>query len=153
MATKRKTSKRSSQGGSTLYGVLAGLLIGLVVAAAVAFYVTKAPMPFVDRASRGTPDNTKQPDPRNAPDPNQGLYGRDGPAGTARGAQDDDLAVRDVEVELHGQPPPADVSLGGGSGTPHPRKPALPAHFRRVTRGYAVRPAVPYAGDLLDTSP
>ncbi|MDQ8030422.1 SPOR domain-containing protein [Bordetella genomosp. 1] len=83
MATKRKTSKRSSQGGSTLYGVLAGLLIGLVVAAAVAFYVTKAPMPFVDRASRGTPDNTKQPDPRNAPDPNQGLYGRDGPAGTA----------------------------------------------------------------------
>jgi len=83
MATKRKpSSKRSNQGGSTLYGVLAGLLIGLVVAAAVAFYVTKAPMPFVDRASRGASDS-KPPDPRTAPDPNQGLYGRDGPAGTA----------------------------------------------------------------------
>lgn len=64
-----------------MYGVLAGLLIGLIVAAAVAFYVTKAPMPFVDRATR-QPDQGKLPDPRNAPDPNQGLYGRDGAAGT-----------------------------------------------------------------------
>ena len=52
MATKRKPVKRKSERGSTLYGVLAGLLIGLVVAAGVAFYVTQAPMPFVDRASR-----------------------------------------------------------------------------------------------------
>ncbi|WP_459616367.1 SPOR domain-containing protein [Bordetella sp. 2513F-2] len=81
MATKRKTSRSSKERGSTLYGVLAGLLIGLVVAAAVAFYVTQAPMPFVDRATR-TPDEAALPDPRQAPDPNQGLYGRDGPAGT-----------------------------------------------------------------------
>lgn len=81
MATKRKSTRRSKERGSTMYGVLAGLLIGLIVAAAVAFYVTKAPMPFVDRATR-QPDQGKLPDPRNAPDPNQGLYGRDGAAGT-----------------------------------------------------------------------
>ena len=81
MATKRKTTRRSSgESGSTLYGALAGLLIGLIVAAAVAFYVTKAPVPFVDRASRQG-DNSKLPDPRQAPDPNAGLYGRDGGAG------------------------------------------------------------------------
>lgn len=80
MAT-RKRSTRAREGGSTLYGVLAGLLIGLVLAAAVAFYVTKAPMPFVDRATRETAQ-TALPDPRQAPDPNMGLYGRDGPAGT-----------------------------------------------------------------------
>lgn len=81
MATKRKTTRRSSgESGSTLYGALAGLLLGLIVAAVVAFYVTKAPVPFVDRASRQG-DNGKLPDPRQAPDPNAGLYGRDGPAG------------------------------------------------------------------------
>jgi cell division protein FtsN len=79
---KRKPAKRSSERGSTLYGVLTGLLIGLVVAAGVAFYVTRAPVPFVDRASRGA-DQSALPDVRHAPDPNSGLYGRDGAAGTA----------------------------------------------------------------------
>lgn len=81
MATKRKPTRRNSgESGSTLYGALAGLLIGLIVAAVVAFYVTKAPVPFVDRASRQG-DTGKLPDPRQAPDPNAGLYGRDGAAG------------------------------------------------------------------------
>jgi cell division protein FtsN len=79
---KRKPAKRSAERGSTLYGVLTGLLIGLVVAAGVAFYVTRAPVPFVDRASRGA-DQSALPDVRHAPDPNSGLYGRDGAAGTA----------------------------------------------------------------------
>ncbi|AZY54078.1 SPOR domain-containing protein [Bordetella avium] len=81
MASKRRSS---SQGGSTLYGVLAGLLIGLILASAVAFYVTKAPMPFVDRATRQSSQGNEPPvDPRMAPDPNQGLYGRDGAAGSS----------------------------------------------------------------------
>jgi cell division protein FtsN len=67
-------AKRNSSGGggSTMYGVLAGLLIGLMVAAAVAYYVVKAPSPFVDKASR-QPEATTKPDPRNAPDPNAAL--------------------------------------------------------------------------------
>ena len=67
--------RKSSGGGSTLYGVLAGLLIGLIAAAAVAFYVIKSPMPFVDKASR-SPEASTTVDPRNAPDPNAGLGGR-----------------------------------------------------------------------------
>lgn len=67
-----------------MYGVLAGLLLGLIVAAGVAFYVVRAPMPFVDKASHDTPSQqARLPDPRQAPDPNGGLYGRDGAAGTA----------------------------------------------------------------------
>lgn len=69
------------QRGGTLFGVIAGLLLGLVVAAAVAVYVTKSPVPFVDRASRG-PDPSL-PDPGLAPDPNRSLYGRDAAAGLA----------------------------------------------------------------------
>jgi len=74
-------AKRKSSGGSTLYGILAGLLIGLVVAAVVAYYVVKAPSPFVDKASR-SPDSSKPADPRTAPDPNAGLGGRNVVEGT-----------------------------------------------------------------------
>lgn len=59
-----------------MYGVLAGVLLGLAVAAVVAYYVIKAPMPFVDKASR-TPDSKAAVDPRNAPDPNAALSGHD----------------------------------------------------------------------------
>jgi cell division protein FtsN len=69
-------AKHKSSGGSTLYGLLAGLVIGLMVAAGVAYYVVKAPMPFYDKASR-TPDAPGAPDPRQAPDPNAGMGGRD----------------------------------------------------------------------------
>jgi len=80
MASRSKrASSRSRQGGSTLYGLLAGLLIGLVVAAAVAFYVTQAPVPFVDRATRDVA-RRPAPDPRNAPDPNVGLGARNAAA-------------------------------------------------------------------------
>lgn len=81
MVTQRKSSARQpQQRGSTMYGALAGLLIGLIIAAVVAFYVTKAPMPFVDRATRDA-NRSEDADPRLAPDPNLGLYGRDGAAG------------------------------------------------------------------------
>src|ERR1700754_5221045 len=79
---QRKPAKRSTERGSMLYGVLTGLLIGLVVAAGVAFYVTRAPVPFVDRATREAEQNPL-PDARHGPDPNSGLYGGDGAAGTA----------------------------------------------------------------------
>lgn len=68
-----------AQRGSTVFGIIAGLLLGLVVAAAVAVYVTKSPVPFVDRASRG-PDPSL-PDPGMAPDPNRSLYGRSAATG------------------------------------------------------------------------
>lgn len=59
-----------------MYGVLAGLLLGLAAAAGVAYYVIKAPMPFMDKASR-SPDGPGSPDPRNAQDPNAALGARE----------------------------------------------------------------------------
>lgn len=58
-----------------MYGLLAGLLLGLSVAAGVAYYVLKAPMPFMDKASR-SPDAPGAPDHRHALDPNAGLATR-----------------------------------------------------------------------------
>lgn len=78
MARKRRKSS-SKSGGSTLFGIMVGLILGLIAAVAVALFVTKVPMPFVDKASRD-PARTLLPDVRNAPDPNIGLYGKNAPA-------------------------------------------------------------------------
>lgn len=78
MATrKRKTSSRS---GGAWFGLIVGMVLGVGAAVAVALFVTQVPMPFMDKASRSTP-STLLPDVPNAPDPNIGLYGKDGPAG------------------------------------------------------------------------
>src|SRR5690606_37473112 len=78
MARNARKSSSSKSGGSTLFGLLAGLILGLAAAVAVALFVTKAPMPFVDKASRD-PAKTLLPDVRDAPDPNIGLYGSAAP--------------------------------------------------------------------------
>ncbi len=80
MARTRRKSTKSRSGGSTLFGVLAGLILGLAAAVAVALFVTKVPMPFVDKATRD-PAKTLLPDVRDAPDPNIGLYGQNSPGG------------------------------------------------------------------------
>ncbi|MBB5216496.1 SPOR domain-containing protein [Parapusillimonas granuli] len=80
--SSRKSS--SAKSGSTLFGILIGLIVGLAAAVAVALFVTKVPMPFVDKASRD-PAKTLLPDVRDAPDPNIGLYGSGAPAGSAAG--------------------------------------------------------------------
>ena len=49
MATKRKPSAQSKS--SLLSGMVIGLVIGLVLAVAAAFFITKAPIPFMDKVS------------------------------------------------------------------------------------------------------
>lgn len=73
MAKRRKRSSKTR--GGTFTGIIIGLILGLVAAVAVALYVTKAPMPFYDRASR-EPSQIILPDVRDAPDPNSRLHDR-----------------------------------------------------------------------------
>jgi len=70
---RKPQNKRSGSG--MLFGMLLGMILGLAAAVAVALFVTKAPVPFVDRASRA-PDQGPLANVRNAPDPNRGLNGR-----------------------------------------------------------------------------
>lgn len=83
MAARKKQSTRS---GGTWFGLIAGMVLGVAAAVAVALFVTQAPMPFKDKASRSAP-TTLLPDVGTAPDPNIALYGQDGPAGTRAPAQ------------------------------------------------------------------
>ena len=66
---------RRSRGG-TFAGLLAGILIGLGTALSVAIFVTKAPVPFLNKASRA-PERALDPKtPEAAPDPNKPLFSR-----------------------------------------------------------------------------
>lgn len=66
--------------GGTLLGLIIGLVVGLGVALAVALYITKAPVPFVDRGVQ-RPNTSDAVEAERARDwnPNQGL-GRTPPA-------------------------------------------------------------------------
>ena len=87
-----------------MYGVLAGLLIGLGLAAGVAYYVIKAPMPFMDKASR-SPDAPGSPDPRNAPDPNAALVSRE--VGPVTAPSSPDQPTGQVSATATGQGAPS----------------------------------------------
>lgn len=82
MARKKKSSPRSAN----WLLLVVGMVLGVGAAVAVALFVTQAPMPFRDKASRNPP-GTLLPDVANAPDPNIALYGKNGPAGSRSTAQ------------------------------------------------------------------
>ena len=119
MASKARSKSRS--GGSTFYGILVGVVLGLVAAVAVALFVTQAPMPFVDRASR-EPEQTLLPDARHAPDPNIGLAGKPAAPGDAPAAPpvaapgQDDIGKLIASLDIVAEPAPV----------PAPPRPAAP---------------------------
>ena len=67
---------RPERGGFAL-GVVVGLLVGLALALAVALYITKAPVPFVNKVPQRTPEQDQAEVERNKNwDPNAPLAGR-----------------------------------------------------------------------------
>jgi cell division protein FtsN len=69
--------RRSFQRGGTLVGFILGVLVGLAGALAVAVYVTKVPVPFVDRViSRKTSDDVAEAERNKNWDPNAALQGK-----------------------------------------------------------------------------
>ena len=51
----RKTPARKKSAGGTLIGIFIGLILGVVAALGVAWYINKAPMPFVNKTQNGAP--------------------------------------------------------------------------------------------------
>lgn len=69
------------QAGTTLVGFILGLLLGLGAALAVAVYVTKVPIPLVDRGLQRKPDQDAKEQERNKDwNPNAGLASKSVPA-------------------------------------------------------------------------
>lgn len=66
---------RTTQTGTTLVGFIVGLVIGLGIAAAVALFITKAPIPFINKVGHAP----EQPvlESGKLPDPNKPLYSKE----------------------------------------------------------------------------
>jgi len=124
--------------GGTFAGLLAGILIGLGTALSVAIFVTKAPVPFLNKATRA-PERALDPKtPETAPDPNKPLFSRNraDPSATAapepsilfprsdrNGPTSSERQASESEVETA---PSSSASSGPSSGAPA-RSPASAA--------------------------
>ncbi len=78
MRTPVRPAKASSrQAGGFLTGMIVGLLIGLALALGVALYVTKVPVPFLDKVPQRTPEQDAAEQEKNKNwDPNAPLAGK-----------------------------------------------------------------------------
>lgn len=123
--TRSKVSER--QTGSFLVGAVIGLLVGLTLALAVALYVTKVPVPFINKVPQRTAEQDAAEAEKNRKwDPNTPLQGRN-PAASAAGA-------------VTTAPIPPVVGAAPATAASGAKPPAL---------GVPVRPG----GDLSSTSP
>lgn len=72
------------QRGGTVLGLIIGMVIGLAVALAVAVYVTKVPVPFLNKGQTRTPEQDAAEIKKNKDwDPNSPLYGKNPARGRA----------------------------------------------------------------------
>ena len=99
------------QRGSVALGMMLGIVIGLAVAVAVAVFVTRAPLPFVNKVVR-TGDRIVEPrTPAEAPDPNRPSAARprapDSPLPAARGAAESPAASTPAPAAAPDRAPPA----------------------------------------------
>ena len=79
MAHPVVTARSRRVRGGTLLGLMIGLIAGLSIAVVVAIFVTRAPVPFVNKANR-VPERVIEPKSQaEAPDPNAPLYSKSRP--------------------------------------------------------------------------
>ncbi|HMN64371.1 MAG: SPOR domain-containing protein [Burkholderiaceae bacterium] len=79
MAHPVVTARSRRMRGGTLLGFMIGLIVGLSIAVVVAIFVTRAPVPFVNKANRA-PERAIEPKSQaEAPDPNAPLYSKSRP--------------------------------------------------------------------------
>jgi cell division protein FtsN len=68
---------RRHQSGNVIVGIIIGVVLGLAAALAVAVYVTKVPVPFLNKGQSRTPEQDAAETRKNRDwDPNAPLYGK-----------------------------------------------------------------------------
>jgi cell division protein FtsN len=83
---------KQAQRGNVIVGIIIGVVLGLAAALAVAVYVTKVPVPFLNKGSSRTPEQDAAESRRNKDwDPNAALSGKNParPVAPAPGANPD----------------------------------------------------------------
>ena len=83
---------KNQQRGGTILGLIFGMVIGLAAALAVAIYVTKVPVPFLNKGGNNTERDAAEAERNKNWDPNAPLQGRQ-PAPPAVAAPPSDVTV------------------------------------------------------------
>lgn len=120
-----------SQRGGFVVGFLIGLLVGLALSLGVALYVTKVPVPFINKVPQRTAEQDAAEAERNRNwDPNAPLAGRNAvrpPPGVASGtvtvlppAMQPSAPARDPAAILADRAPPAGMTASGKPVMPTP---------------------------------
>jgi cell division protein FtsN len=152
---------RSAQNGGTILGFLGGLVVGLIVAVVVAIFITRAPVPFVNKAANKSSDRVIEPKAGvPVPDPNQSLNSKSKPAQSADKAAADkpaaEKAGNDKSSESSTKPADAGGSVLGnvfnngqqaGQASPPPTAPSVvPPASPAVPGAAPPKPATPAPG-------
>lgn len=115
---KQHSLQAHSHHGGTLVGFVVGLLVGLGIALAVAVYVTRVPVPFVDRTvSRKPAQDLEEAERNKGWNPNAQLAGNPvptTPVGTDTGA----ISVPPADDQPLPSPPAASAAAGKPSASP-----------------------------------
>ena len=142
-----------SQRGGTFLGLIIGALVGLGIALTVAVYVTKVPVPFLNKSPAYTPDSDAAEARKNKDwNPNAPLAGKN-PARSVPSASGDVTAPGGSEpFPSTTVPDPAgmseDAKKGDRTGKP-PKTAALPASAPASSAAVAAKPARPAPADPL----
>jgi thiol:disulfide interchange protein DsbA len=152
---KSKSSGGARRGGgrfaATMLGMLIGLVLGLAIAVVVAVYVTRAPVPFVNKASR--PMERVEPPAKGAelPDPNRPLAGKarmpTEPAPPASDTASILSIFRDAPPVPERPQPAPPVAVAPAAPLPAPAAAARPAPPTEAPAPPAARPPEPVRGD------
>ncbi len=122
-AMPQKNPKRDLQRGGFAVGLIIGLLIGLALALGVALYVTKVPVPFVNKVPQRTPSQDAAEAEKNKNwDPNSPLYGKN-PAKPAAPASGPLIAPATGLPSAAPTPPPPAIATSPAT-SPGTRDPA-----------------------------
>jgi cell division protein FtsN len=120
-AIRRTGGRRLSTGqkGGTLVGLAIGLLVGLAIAVVVTLYMSRSPVPFVDKIKRPG-DRPEAATPADVPDPNRSMQ-KNRPAST-----EPPVAVTPPAAPGTDAPSTAPAAPGTAA-SPMPAAPAAPA--------------------------
>jgi cell division protein FtsN len=72
----KAVTQRSGQHGGTVIGFMLGLVLGLGVAVVVAIFVTRAPVPFMNKTNKSSDRVNEGKTGADMPDPNKPMYGK-----------------------------------------------------------------------------
>ncbi len=117
------STQKNRQSGGTLVGLVIGLVLGLAAALAVAVYVTKVPIPFMNKTQTRTPEQDAAESKKNQNwDPNAPLYGKNPAKPQAAASGPAEAASEPASAPaLVPAPPPAFAPAGGASVPAAPR--------------------------------